>query len=175
MIWLGMLLVAVVGLEVLRRERHIALAMIVAALGFIVSLSVLNVDAFIVEQNLQREIRGASDPTFARGRADLDVQYFLDLSDDAVPPLVNAFRSKIVPASVRERVGAALACKWHERGQGESPIPWQGFHFSRLNADNAFRQVSQELKSYRITDTDWPVMVETPGGEEFPCVPYYYD
>ncbi|HEY3476344.1 MAG TPA: DUF4173 domain-containing protein, partial [Anaerolineales bacterium] len=175
MIWLGMLLVAVVVLEVLRRERRIALAMILAALGFIVSLNFLNVDAFIVEQNLQREIRSASDLGFARGRADLDVQYFLDLSDDAIPPLVSAFRSKSLPASVRERIGAALACKWHEREQVEDMVPWQGFHFSRLNADKAFKQVSQEIEAYQIIDRDWPVMVETPAGEEFPCVPYYYD
>ena len=175
MIWLGMLLVVVVILEVLRRERHIALVMILAALGFIVSLNLLNVDAFIVKQNLQREMRSASDQAFAQGRADLDVQYFLDLSDDAIPPLVSAFQSKSHPASVRERVGAALACKWYEREQEEDPIPWQGFHFSRLNADTAFKQVSQELEAYQITDRDWPVMVETPGGEEFPCIPYYYD
>jgi hypothetical protein len=175
MIWLGMLLVAVVVLEALHRERHIALAMILAALGFIVSLNVMNVDAFIVEQNLEREIRSASDAAFARGRADLDVQYFLDLSDDAIPPLVRAFESNSLPASVRERVGAALACKWHEHEQDEDVIPWQGFHFSRLHADTAFEQVREELDAYQITDTDWPVLVETPGGEEFPCVPYYYD
>jgi hypothetical protein len=175
MIWLGLLLVAVVVLEGLRRERHIALAMILAAMGFIVSLNLLNVDAFIVNQNLQREIRSAGDSAFARGRADLDVQYFLDLSDDAIPPLVRAFQSESVPASVQEKVGAALACKWYERGQDENLIPWQGFHFSRLHADNAFKQVSQDLKSYRITDTDWPAVVETPAGEEFPCVSYYQD
>jgi hypothetical protein len=103
------------------------------------------------------------------------VQYFLDLSDDAIPPLVRAFQSQSVPASVRESVGGALACKWHEREQDENTIPWQGFHFSRLNADNAFEQVREELDAYQITDTDWPARVETPGGEEFPCVPYYYD
>jgi hypothetical protein len=35
--------------------------------------------------------------------------------------------------------------------------------------------VSQELEEYQIIDKDWPVMVEAPGGEEFPCVQYYYD
>jgi hypothetical protein len=175
MIWLGVLLVAVVVLEVLRRERLIGLAMILAALGFIVSLSILNVDAFIVNQNVQREIRSTTDRTFAQGRADLDVQYFLDLSEDAIPPLVNAFQSKAIPVSVKEKIGAALACKLYERNQVERQIPWQGFHVSRLNADTAFQQVEKELKAYQILDKDWPVMVETPGGEEFSCSPYYYD
>ena len=175
MIWLGLLLVVVVILEVLRRERSIGLAMILAALGFIVSLNLLNVDAFIVRQNIQREIRSASDQAFAQGRADLDAHYFLDLSEDAVPPLVDAFHSKSVPVSVKEKVGAALACKLHERAQDERVIPWQAFHFSRFNADTAFKQVAKELKEYQVIDKDWPAMIETPGGEEFSCYPYYYD
>jgi hypothetical protein len=149
--------------------------MIVASLGFIVSLNVLNVDAFIVKQNIQREIRSTTDKTFAQGRADLDAQYFLDLSEDAIPPLVDAFRSKSLPASVKEKVGAALACKQYERGQNESLIPWQGFHFSRFYANAAFTQLNKDLNTYKIIDKDWPVMVETPSGEEFSCFPYYSD
>ncbi|HEX6035668.1 MAG TPA: DUF4173 domain-containing protein [Anaerolineales bacterium] len=175
MIWLGLLLVAVVVLEVLRRERAVGLAMIVAALGFTVSLNVLNVDAFIVKQNIQREIRSTTDKNFAQGRADLDAQYFVDLSDDSIPPLVSAFHSKSVPASVKEKIGAALACKSYERGQTKPTTSWQGFHFSRWNADNALKQVSKELKTYQIVDKDWPVMVQTPGEEEFLCYQYDYD
>ena len=175
MIWLGLLLMAVVILEVLRRERAIGLSMILAALGFVLSLNVLNVDALIVRQNLQREIRSTADRAFAQGRADLDAQYFVNLSDDAIPPLVNAFHSKSVPASIREKVGAALACKLHERKQTGSDIPWQGFHFSRWNADTALKQVNKELETYDVIDRDWPAKVETPGGEEFPCFQYYYD
>src|SRR5690349_16967358 len=175
MIWLGLLLVAVVALEGLRRERAVGLAMVLAALGFIVSLNVLNVDAFIVRQNIRREIRSTTDESFAQGRADLDAQYFVDLSDDAIPPLVSAFHSKSLPVSVREKIGAALACKLDERKQDQRAIPWQGFHFSRWNADQAFKQVSKELSTYQVIDADWPVEVETPGGEEFPCYQYYED
>jgi hypothetical protein len=175
MIWLGLLLVAVVLLEVLRRERTLGLAMVLASFGFIVSLNLLNVDAFIVRRNVQREIRSTTDQAFAQGRADLDAQYFLDLSDDAIPPLVDAFHSKSLPPSVKEKIGAALTCKQYEREQAERKTPWQGFHFSRLNADTAFKQVSKELEAYQVVDKDWPIKVETPSGEEFPCYPYYYD
>jgi Domain of unknown function (DUF4173) len=175
MIWLGLLLVAVVVLEVLRRERVIGLGMVLASLGFVISLSVLNVDAFIVKQNIQREIRGTTDKTFAQGRADLDAQYFLDLSEDAIPPLVSAFHSKSLPISVREKVGAALACKQYERKQDTRTYPWQSFHFSRLNADRGLRAVNKELDAYKMIDKDWPVQVKTPGGEKFPCYQSYYD
>src|SRR6185369_942048 len=110
MIWLGLLLIAVVILEITRRERAVGLAMIVAALGFIISLNLLNVDSFIVKQNIQREVRGATDNAFAQGRADLDAQYFLDLSDDAVPSLVSAFQSNAMPVAVREKIGLSLTC-----------------------------------------------------------------
>jgi len=175
MIWLGLLLVAVVVLEVLRRERAVGLSMILAVLGFIISLNVLNVDAFIVRQNLEREIRSTTDKAFAQGRADLDAQYFVNLSDDAIPPLVDAFHSKSVPASVKEKIGAALACKLHDRAQTAREVPWQGFHFSRWNADTALKQVNKELEMYEVIEKDWPARIETPGGEEFPCYQYYYD
>ncbi|HEX9386757.1 MAG TPA: DUF4173 domain-containing protein [Anaerolineales bacterium] len=175
MIWLGLLLVAVVILEVLRRERLIGLGMVLASLGFVISLNVLNVDAFIVRQNIQREIRSTTDKTFARGRADLDAQYFLDLSEDAIPPLVSAFHSKSMPGSVKEKVGAALACKQYERKQDTRIYPWQSFHFSRLNADIRFKDVKKELDTYKIIDKDWPFQVQTPSGAEFPCYQYYYD
>ncbi|MBN2115202.1 MAG: DUF4173 domain-containing protein [Anaerolineales bacterium] len=175
MIWLGLLLVAVVILEVLRHERAIALAMVLASLGFVISLSVLNVDAFIVRQNIQRELRGAGEKQVSRDGVDLDAQYFLGLSEDAIPPLVDAFRSKSLPVAVKEKVGAALACKRHEYKQAERVYLWQSFHFSRLNADAALRQVNQELDGYEIIDRSWPTKVETPSGEEFPCYRYDYD
>jgi hypothetical protein len=175
MIWLGLLLVVVVILEVLRQERRIGLGMVLAALGFVISLSLLNVDAFIVRQNVQREIRSTTDQTFAKGRADLDTQYFLDLSEDAIPPLVSAFHSKSTPVSVKEKIGVALACKQYERGQDTQTYSWQSFHFSRWNADTGFKEVKKELDAYKIIDKNWPFQVKTPGGQESPCYQNYYD
>ncbi len=175
MIWLAILLVSVVLFEILRRERAIGLAMVLVSLGFVISLSLLNVDAFIVQQNIQREIRSASDEDFSQGRVDLDAQYFLDLSEDAVPALAEAFLNKSLPEAVHEKIGAALACKHYDRGLDQRVLPWQSFHFSRFYADRAFAQVKKQLDGYKITDTDWPVLVETPNGEELSCWPNYYD
>lgn len=173
MIWLGLLLIAVVFLEITRREQLAALAMIIASLGFIISLNLLNVDASIVRQNLQREVRAETDESFAKGRADLDAQYFLDLSDDAVPVLVDAFMNTALPENVREKTGAALACKRYEREQEDRTSSWQSFHFARYNADLAFARIEKQLDAYSIKDTDWPYMVITPAEEEFPCYQYY--
>ncbi len=174
MIWLGLLLVTVVVLEALRRERMVGFSMVLASLGFVISLGLLNVDAFIVKQNIQRELRGTAGQTLTQGRPDLDAQYFLDLSDDAVPALVDALTNKSLPDSVHDKVGAALVCKRYERPDG-TDLPWQSIHFSRLNANLAFEKVKEDLDTYKIIDTDWPVKVETPGGEEFSCWQYSYD
>jgi hypothetical protein len=174
MIWLGLLLVVVVALEVLRRERAIGLTMVLASLGFVVSLGLLNVDGFIVRQNIMRELSGSADKALTQGRSDLDAQYFLDLSDDAVPALVVAFTNKSLPDKVREKVGAALVCKQYDRDSGKK-FPWQSFHFSRLFADKAFAGIDDQLSAYQIVDTDWPIEVETPGGDKFSCYQYYSD
>jgi hypothetical protein len=175
MIWLGLLLVGVVVLEILRRERAVGLVMLLAALGFVTSINILNVDAFIVKQNIQREVRGAAGEISTQGRVDLDAQYFLDLSDDAVPSLVSAFRSKSLPEPVRVKVGASLACIRYTRDLDERELPWQSFHFSRFYAGRALAEVRGGLDTYKIIDKDLPVMVKTPAGEEFSCWQYYYD
>ena len=175
MIWLALLLVVVVVLEIIRRERLVALAMVLASFGFVISLNVLNVDAFIVRQNIQREINGDASQTVAHGRDDLDADYFLNLSDDAVPELVTAFLNQSLPVALREKVGAALACKRYDREQDSRKYPWQSFHLSRFSADLALDGVDKELAAYKIIDTDWPIMVKAPDGEEFSCSPYYYD
>ena len=123
MIWLALLLVTVVVLEIIRRERAAGFAMVLASLGFVVSLTLLNVDAFIVKQNVQRELRGDADKSLTQGRVALDAQYFLDLSDDAVPALASAFQNKSLPVDVREKVGAALFCKRYDREQDKRKIP----------------------------------------------------
>jgi fumarate reductase subunit C len=175
MIWLALLLIVVVILEMTRRERMAGLAMVIASLGFAVSLSLLNVDAFIVKQNVESELHGVADETLSNGRVDLDTQYFLDLSDDAVPALADAFQNMELPVAVREKVGAALFCKRREREQDERKVPWQSFHVARFTADKIFTDLKEELSAYTLKDVDYPVTVETPSGEEFSCYPYYYD
>lgn len=174
MIWLGLLLVAVVVLEVLHRERSVGFAMVVAALGFVVSLSLMNVDAFIVKQNIQREMDNAANTTVPQ-QSDLDAQYFLDLSDDAIPAMAGAFANNSLPVSVREKVGASLACMRYSRDQIKTDNSWQSFHLSRWQADLILAKLQNELDVYQIVDKDLPVKIETPGGEEFSCWQYYYD
>jgi len=171
LVWIGLLLLATIVLEILRRERLFAMAAVIASLGFGMSLPILNVDGFIVRQNIQREIHAGKNADVV----DLDTQYFTNLSDDAVPVLVSALQTPSLPAAVKDKVAASLACIRYNRGQDSREPDWRSFHISRFTADRALASVRKTLNGYIISNTGWPITVTTPDGNEFPCSSYYYD
>ncbi len=173
--WIGLLLVVTIVLEIMRKEQYFTFAMLVASFGFAMSLPIVNVDAFIVKQNIAHEIKSVTSSNSST-RSDFDEQYLAELSDDAVPALVDAFKSKDISEDLREQVGAALACVRYSRGQ-ERPdeFPWQSFHFARFNADKALAPIDAKLDDYQIDQQEWSASVTTPSGEEFQCGPTYYD
>ena len=67
MIWIGVLLAAIVVLEVLKKSRMFALAVVLAAFGFGITLNIMNVDGFIAQQNIARSVGGS----------ELDVTYLV--------------------------------------------------------------------------------------------------
>jgi hypothetical protein len=159
MIWLGALLVAVVILEILRKQRAFALAMTIAIVGFAATLNLLNVDGFIVRQNVMRSAGGAN----------LDMAYLASLSNDAIPALENAMDESSVSALTREAVSASLICHWY---QNESRLkktrPWQSFHLSRWQATQIYAEINP-LEGYKINRADWQLRVISPNGREFDC------
>jgi len=99
MIWLGILLIGVAGLEIAGRIRWFSLALIVTAFGFTLSLAGLDVDASIVRWNGARAMQGGS----------LDVEYLDSLSADAVPALLDLYATS--NGSQRDALGSGLACR----------------------------------------------------------------
>lgn len=176
LVWIGLLLVVTIALEILRRERMFIFAALIASFGFAISLPLLNVDAFIVNQNIQRElvVQPQSQATQS-DQVSLDAQYFLNLSDDAVPALVSAFQTPTVPAGIREKIGASLACINYERGQNNRKLSWQSFQFARFNADKSLALIQKDIKGYKINNTVYPAIVTTPSGKDFSCSSYYYN
>jgi len=158
MIWLGVLLAVMVVLEILRRERAFAVAALLAALGFAVTLSLLNVDAFIVRWNVARAPDGKG----------LDVPYLTSLSTDAVPALAAAFQDQTLPGLTRDAVGAVLVCRVDETAS-KPDTNWCSFTLSRLWADQALEQVQGQLDAYQVLDEEWLVKVLTPGSVYYEC------
>jgi hypothetical protein len=158
LIWLGALLTALVGLELVHRERWFVSAALACSLGFGLSLALLNVDGFIVQQNVGRAERGQ----------ELDVAHLASLSTDAVPGLVHAFRLESTDPDVREAVGAALACGWTGE-QEPTSTDWRSFSLSRWHADQALSTVAADLQRYRIVSQNEKTMVRSPQGHYFDC------
>jgi hypothetical protein len=158
MIWLGVLLAVVVVLDILRKERSFALAALLASIGFAVSLTLLNVDGFIVRQNVMRAVAGGS----------LDVAYLASLSPDSVPALVEEYQNQSLPGYTRDAVGAVLICHGQVASAGGSQN-WRSFTLSGWWADQALIQVQSHLDAYKILDSDWPVKVLTPGSIYYEC------
>jgi hypothetical protein len=162
-LWLALLLVAVVVLEILHRERMFALAALLAVLGFVLSLGLMNVDGFIVRQNVERAIQGEI----------FDASYLTGLSSDSVPALADLYQVRSLPDFIKEGLGAALACYSQNQGPGVERNPWQSFHFSSANAARILAALKPDLQKYQIEAGDWSNMVVTPEGESYPCTPYW--
>jgi hypothetical protein len=156
------LLTVVVVLDILRKERFFALAAVLASVGFALTLTLLNVDGFIVRQNIARAPHGDG----------LDVPYLASLSTDAVPALADAYADETLPGYTRDAAGAALVC-WQYRNSGGGDTDWRAFTLSGWLAEEALKGV--DLDAYRVTDEDYPVKVLTPGSVYYECYQTYMD
>ena len=163
MIWLGILLVAVVTIEVFKHQRAFANIALLALMGFTASLNLLNVDVFIANQNINRAVLGR----------ELDVSYLSTLTSDAVPTLVKMYSSSSLPSRTKDGIGADLVCyKISEEADASQTPFWQSFHFSGWNAARQLDKVRENLKSYQVQDDAWPIMIISSNGREYPCGDY---
>ncbi|MGB1250488.1 MAG: DUF4153 domain-containing protein [Candidatus Promineifilaceae bacterium] len=150
-IWLGITLFWFVG-TLWRRPDRFAIGLFVAVIGFVMTLNIVNPDAFIVRQNWRRfqlmepylgsddanvnlgqVIRGVS---VANARSNpsiiLDLYYLTRLSDDAVPELIkiNGALLQTGNITVNDNLiqrGWALT-RWQEEQ------PWQSAHWGYSRA-----------------------------------------
>jgi hypothetical protein len=163
LIWLGLLLIAVVVLEIVQRERYLTFAVVVAMLGFATSLNLFNVDAAIVKYNVYRSWHGRN----------LNVPHLASLSTDAIPALAEEFLSPDLPTSSHEGVGAILACyRYFEAEPHISPYDWRSFNYSSWKAHQALETIRPGLAGYVIRYNKYPVRVRTPHGVLYPCTAY---
>jgi hypothetical protein len=159
--WLGLLLAGAAGLEFLRRPRAFALLAVAVGVGFGASLALVNVDGWIARQNVARAVQGG----------DLDIPYLVSLSDDTVPPLIDAFTNPALPARVHDQTGAALACRLDARlHSGQSDPAWQSYRLPELRAAALFSAYRSQLAAYPVTAvSNDPVPQVTVGGKPLPC------
>ncbi len=139
LIWLGLLLAAVIILEIIQRQRVFALAAVLAAAGFLATLTVMNVDGFIVHQNVRRTLDGE----------ELDIKYLKSLSDDAVPTIVDEFRSASESSALHNDLGLVLAhFAYSEEFTSERPL--RSFHLAHSRAVAAMKRFAIKPTRMRL-------------------------
>ncbi|KAF0111337.1 MAG: hypothetical protein FD147_944 [Chloroflexi bacterium] len=157
--WLGGLIVMTVILELLRKRGHFALALLISSIGFGATLAVMNVDAFIATQNVERATAGE----------ELDIQYLSSLSVDAVPFMVDKYNDPTLTPKVKDALGSALACR-QVLLDDPTKKSWQGFN---LGETNAYRLLQENRKTwsqhnvFQSSDWGWSFRLN---GVEIPCI-----
>ncbi len=146
----------------MNQPRAFANALLAASLGFVLTLNLINVDAFIVRQNLDRAEQGM----------ELDTQYLTTLSSDAIPQLVEAFNNEAYPAEIHSGIGAALACQ-NESLTSETRDPyrnrWPSFNLADWRARRALEVNRVSINQYRIRSDEYGNRLVILDGEEFYC------
>ncbi|HEX7556447.1 MAG TPA: DUF4173 domain-containing protein [Leptolinea sp.] len=158
MIWLGILLAVVIGLEIANYRRGFAMAAFLVVIGFGITLNILNVDSFILVANVKR----------AETSGNLDYSYLQELSNDSVPQALVQFRTTKVQ-EVKYLLGAALACRADNLERNLKTWQWQGYHVSFVTAINELRAAKPELSGYIVNNSadGWYAnTVNTPVGEK---------
>ena len=150
MVWVGILLLATVLVELFGRLRAFALALVLVLVGFGASIALLNVDGFIVRENVAR---AAASSAGSEG-VELDTSYLVSLSDDAVPALVEQFQSKTLTPTLHDDIGAVLACRAVMAQRSYKTMPWPAYHWARSQALTLYAQYSTLLAAYPVTWTD---------------------
>ena len=155
-LWMAGLFLAFLLLLLLGRLRRFVLMAAAAALGFTASLNLLNVDGFIVSRNAARLAQSG----------ELDLSYLLQLSEDAVPALVELGRT--APAEVREALAPELTC-WFAQSELRQN-GWPSAQLSRLRARAALLGMADQMAGHQVwSDRVHGWMVEV-AGEGQPCL-----
>lgn len=161
MIWLTILLLAIVVLELVQRQRAFALAVLFAVVGFTASLAVLNVDEFIARTNVERASVGD----------ELDYAYLASLSDDMVPALAVAYKkeSALGGNETSLRIAITLACHFLRESASETPLSWQAWNVSRNAAEEAWATLQSDPGFPVVQNNEDYSFVVLEDGRRFAC------
>ncbi|OGO16167.1 MAG: hypothetical protein A2Z14_00040 [Chloroflexi bacterium RBG_16_48_8] len=155
--WMGVLLAAFLVLLLVGKLRKFAVAVALGAIGFTLTLNLLNIDAFIVKRNVAR----------LEDTGDVDVFYLASLSEDAVPGLADLARD--LSGEVHEDLLLELAC-WNTQLEEQlEKQTWSSTHLSRLVAMDAFEDLQEDFESYKVYQEDWGMWLIHGQEEEIVC------
>jgi hypothetical protein len=141
--WLAILLAVVFALLLTSRIRWFATAALIAAIGFTLTLDVLNPDAFIVRENIARYVAGE----------ELDVAYLGSLSEDAAPLLIPLL-TRYGPA-VRDQAGPLLRAHLDQLDRRAERAGWPSAHLSTNLAHRALNASRSQIEQFEPAYMYW--------------------
>ncbi len=156
-VWMGVLFAAFLAFLLAGQLRRIPFAAFIGTIGFAVTISMLNVDAFVVQQNGGRLAQSG----------EIDLDYLLWLSEDADPALVRL--AEEAPVDVQEELLPQLACRRSQLVAYQEEVSWPSYHFSRAGAERALMDY-KPLNAYQVGQNlrgEWEVSWK---GGIVPCV-----
>ncbi len=165
--WLGILLVVAAVLELTRKMYRLPLAVILFIFGFGVTVNAVNLDRFIVEQNIHQALNDDGESDYSG----LDAGYLNSLSYDSIPPLVEFYDQGNLPTELHEEIGGILACRSVTAEPPESTA-WYAWHASRAKALSLLESRSEELKAAFLNYDSMQGWEVTVNGQESLCLPY---
>lgn len=156
MLWIGFLFLGLLVLEITGRWGYFTTACLASVLGFILTLSAVNVDGLITDRNLTRAADGAP----------LDASYLETLSHDAVPRLIEGLRKENLNPDQQEELGAVLACRAAQLGAASSA--WPSFTLPPYRARRLLDSSQELWEEYTVfrMESGWGVLV---GGDVRRC------
>ena len=170
MIWTGLLLIGVAVLDIIKKMDRMALIVVLMVFGFGLTVSLLNIDRFIVRQNVTRSIATVDEKGTTVLDSGLDTGYLYSLSNDSIPPLVSVFSDPNTPKTVRDDIGGVLACRYAALDT-EKEVPWTSYHVARVRANDLLKSLASQLDTYPTSETDGLLFVQV-NGETRSCFGY---
>ncbi len=152
--WMGLLFIVFLALLITGHMRRFVLVAALCAVGFVATLNLLNVDAFITARNTIRLVE----------TGEIDIDYLSALSYDAMPGLIHLAQES--PNWVRAELLPHLACRQSLLFDRDEKISWQSYHLSHKMAQKRLTELEDDLGEYQVVLTDRGWIVNGPDGEQ---------
>jgi hypothetical protein len=142
MVFVGLLLVALIIMELTNSFRRLGLVLMLGFLAFALVMVGLNEDALIAKQNLERAVQGEK----------LDAAYLVHgLTNDAVPTLFRYMEDTELDPELQEKLQLVMACRYGNYKEFYADAPWQSTSISELVAGKLYRQYEAVLGSVPLS------------------------
>ncbi|HOF27730.1 MAG TPA: DUF4173 domain-containing protein [Anaerolineaceae bacterium] len=160
MVFLGVLLLALILMELTRSFHRLGLALVLGLMAFALVMVGINEDALIANQNIQRAIRGE----------ELDAGYLIySLSNDAVPELFRAMDDPKLDAELHEKLELVMACRYGKFTAKYRDASWQSTTISTLAAKRLYEQHAEALPSLVLEPESNSAFVNIDGQKIWCC------